>query len=162
MAKQTSTHGGTSVAISSNTPIDFAAIAVAMRGTVARWYNAEIQIINPNTRDLDDEWNPVTNTYTSPTDTVIWSGSARVQPLRTASMPDLGVTQGAIEAIRVQVPYDASLGFVQKGMRVRVTNGGEDAVLEDLEFIVRSAVNSSYGWNRTIECDTDVKSVANG
>jgi hypothetical protein len=162
MAKQTSTHGGTNMPISSSNPIDFAAIAVEMRGAVARWYNAEVEIIDPNTRDLDDEWNPVTNTYTSPTDTVLWSGSARVQPLRTASMPDLGVTQGAIEAIRVQVPYDASLGFVQKGMRVRVTNGGEDAVLEDLEFIVRSAVNSSYGWNRTIECDTDVKSVANG
>ena len=158
MAKQTSTHGGTNMPISSSNPIDFAAIAVAMRGTVARWYNAEIQIIDPNTRD--QTWDMETNTFTNSPATILYTGAARIQPLREAKTPDMEITQGSIHGIRVQVPYDASVGFIRKGLQVVVTNGGEDAILEDLQFTVRSAINSSYGWNRTIECDVDVKSVA--
>jgi hypothetical protein len=158
MAKQTSTHGGTNMPIPSSNPIDFAAIAVEMRGTVARWYNAEIEIIDTNLRE--QTWNEFTNTYGETTETVVWSGNARVQPIRSERLPDLDVMQGAVRSVRVQVPYDASLALVRKGMQVRITSGGEDAVLDDLILVVRSAINSSYGWNRTIECDADVKSVA--
>ena len=158
MAKQTSTHGGTDMPISSSSPIDFAAIALEMRGTVARWYNAEIEIIDTNLRE--QTWNEFTNSYGSSTETVVWSGKARVQPIRSERLPDLDVMQGAVRSVRVQVPYDASLDLVRKGMQVRITSGGEDAVLDDLILVVRSAINSSYGWNRTIECDADVKSVA--
>jgi len=72
------------------------------------------------------------------------------------------VAQGAIQGVRVQVPYDPSLPLIRKGLQVKVTDGGQDAVLESIQFVVRSAINSSYGWNRTIECDVDVKSVSNG
>ena len=160
MAKQTSTHGGTNMPISSSNLIDFAAIAVEMRGAVARWYNAQIKIIDPNIGD--EVWNPATNAYTGTAAVEIYSGVARIQPIRNARTPDLGVTQGAIESIRVQVPYDASIGLVRKGLQVQVVSGGEDATLQDLQFVVRSGINSSYGWNRTIECDVDVKSVADG
>lgn len=148
------------MAISKNTSIDFAKIATEMRGIVSRWYNAEIKIIDPNVGD--EVWDPATNAYTGNAAVEIYSGAARIQPIRNASMPDLGVTQGAIESIRVQVPYDASIGLVRKGLQVEVVSGGQDATLEDLQFVVRSGINSSYGWNRTIECDVDVKSVADG
>lgn len=148
------------MAISSSTPIDFAKIATEMRTIVARWYNAQIKIIDPNIGD--EVWDAATNTYTGSAAVEIYSGVARIQPIRNASMPDLGVTQGAIESIRVQVPYDATIGLVRKGLQVQVVSGGQDATLEDLQFVVRSGINSSYGWNRTIECDVDVKSVADG
>lgn len=146
------------MAISGN--IDFAAIAQEMRQTVARWYNAQIKIIDPNIGD--EVWDPVTNTYTGSAAVEIYSGAARIQPIRNAATPDLGITQGAIQGIRVQVPYDATIGLVRKGLQVQVVSGGQDATLEDLQFVVRSGINSSYGWNRTIECDADVKSVADG
>lgn len=156
MAKQTSTHGGTDMPISSNTPIDFAAIAVEMRGAVARWYNAEVQIIDPN---LEDQiWDPETNTYSGNPVVVIYSGKARIQPIGVDRTPTLDFAQAGIRSIRVQVPYDQTIGLIRKGLQVVVTDGGEDAILEDLQFVVSSAVNSSYGWNRTIECDVDVKS----
>lgn len=160
MAKQMSTHGGTNMPISSSNPIDFAAIAVEMRGAVARWYNATIQIIDPNTRD--QAWNLTTNTFTNNPATVLYTGPARIQPIGAEKMPDLGITQGGTRGIRVQVPYDANLPLIRKGLQVKVTNGGEDHVLESLQFVVSSAINSSYGWNRTIECEVDVRSVANG
>jgi hypothetical protein len=148
------------VAISKSTPIDFAKIALEMRDIVARWYNASVEIFDPNDRDLD--WNPATNTYAGDPEVIVWSGKARIQPVSGASMPDLGITQGSIQGIRVQVPYDATVGLFRKGLQVRVTNGGENAVLEELEFVITEAINSSYGWNTTIECEVSAKSVANG
>lgn len=148
------------MAISKSTLIDFAAIATEMRGIVARWYNAQIKIIDPNVGD--EVWDVETNTYTGTAAVEIYTGPARIQPIRNARTPDLDVTQGAIESIRVQVPYDATIGLVRKGLQVQVVSGGEDATLADLQFVVRSGINSSYGWNRTIECDVDVKSVADG
>lgn len=148
------------MAISKSSYIDFAKIATEMRGIVARWYNADIKIIDPNVGD--EVWDPETNTYTGNAAVEIYSGKARIQPIRNARTPDLGITQGAIESIRVQVPYDATIGLVRKGLQVQVVSGGEDATLADLQFVVRSGINSSYGWNRTIECDVDVKSVADG
>jgi hypothetical protein len=145
------------MAISPNSSIDFAKIAMDMRATVARWYNATVQIVDP---DLgEQEWDPVTNEYTGNSENVLWSGKARVQPLRQSrgATPNLNVMQGGIESIRVQVPYDADLPLIRKGLQVRVLDGGEDEVLSSVQFVVRSAVNSSYGWNRTIECDADVR-----
>lgn len=160
MAMEWLTHtlGGTNMAISSTTPIDFAKIAAEMRTIVARWYNATVQIVDPNLRE--QTWNMATNSYGASTETIVWSGKARIQPIRGESLPDLNVMQGAIQGFRVQVPYDANLSLIRKGMQVRITDGGEDVVLSNLILLVRSAVNSSYGWNRTIECDADVKSVA--
>jgi hypothetical protein len=148
------------MAISKNLTIDFAKIATEMRATVARWYNAEIEIYDPEL--LVQSWDVVSNTYIGSPESIIWSGSARIQPIKEALTPDGMVTENSIQAIRVQVPYDADLGLIRKGLQVRVTSPGEDVVLESLEFVVRSAINSSYGWNRTIECDADVRSIANG
>lgn len=148
--------------ISKDSPIDFAAMATQMRDAATRWYNGAVEIVDPNVRDLNDYWDPETNEYSQGVETVLWSGKARIQPLRTAQTPNLGVTQGAIETIRVQIPYDMNLALIRKGLQVRVTDPGETAVLAELQFVVRSAVNSSYGWNTTIECDVDVKAPADG
>lgn len=156
MAKQTSTHGGTNMPISSSNPIDFAAIAVEMRGAVARWYNADIQIIDPNLRE--QTWNEFTNSYGASTESVIWSGKARVQPVGSERLTDLQIAQGSVRAVRFQVPYDATLPLIREGLQIIVTDGGEDVVLESLMFVVTGSVNSSYGWNRTIECEVNLKS----
>ena len=140
--------------------IDFAKIAVEMRAITARWYNAEVEIIDPNLED--QSWSVETNSYSGNPETVLWSGKARIQPLGDGSTPNMLVTESGISSIRVQVPYDPSLPLIRKGLQLKVTDGGQDAVLETLQFVVRSAINSSYGWNRTIECDVDVRSVSNG
>jgi len=144
--------------VSSSSPIDFASIAMEMRAAVARWYNAQIEIIDTNIREQG--WDEFTNDYISNSETVIWSGSARVQPIKTERLPDMDIMQGAVRGVRIQVPYDANLSLIREGMQIRITDGGEDVVLENLILTVRSAINSSYGWNRTIECDADVKSTA--
>jgi len=139
--------------------LDFAAISAEMGKTMLSWMNATVQIVDPNTADA--EWNPFTNEYVGGDATVLWQGPARIQHLTGETLPEVGYSQVGIRGIRLQVPMDPELGFVRKGLQVIVTDGGSDVELEQLQFVVTSAINSSYAWVRTIECEVDVKSVAN-
>lgn len=141
-----------------NGGINFSAISAEMRGTMAHWFNATIQIVDPNVEDV--EWDVYTNTQDAGTPTVLWSGPARVQHLTPNRTPDVAYSQTDIRGIRIQLPYDVEVGLIRKGLQVIVTDGGSDPVLEQLGFVVKSSINSSYAWNRTIECDVDLKSVA--
>lgn len=139
--------------------INFQAIGSHMAATALPWMNGSIQIVDPNIED--STWDPFTNEYTGGTSSVIWSGPARIQHLTSETLPDVGMSQVGIRGIRVQVPLDESAGFIRKGLQVIVTDAGNDYELEQLQFVVTSAINSSYAWLRTIECEVDVKSVAN-
>lgn len=139
--------------------LNFESIGAYMGDTMRLWMNATIQIVDPNTGDAT--WNEWTNTETGGTPTVIWSGPARIQHLKNMSTPDVGYSQVGIRGIRLQVPIDASAGFIRKGLQVIVTDGGNDYELEQLSFVITSAINSSYAWIRTIEAEVDVKSIAN-
>lgn len=148
------------MAISRNTPIDFERIASEMRPIIDRWYNATVEVVDPNTGDLS--WDIATNSYSGDAATSVWSGKARIQPVRTASLPDGEIYNPSIQSVRIQVPYDSTVDYIRPGMSVRVSDAGEIHYLADLEFTIRSAVNSSYGWNTTLECDVDLRSVSDG
>ncbi len=137
--------------IPADSPIDFARIATEMRDAATRWYNATVEVVDPNVGDV--EWDAATNVYSNDPEVVVWSGKARVQPVAVASTPNIGISEGSIQRVRVQVTYDDTIGLIRKGMRVRVTDGAQNANLVGLELVVRDAINSSYGWNTTIECD---------
>ena len=130
-----------------------------MAATALPWMNGFIQIVDPNTED--SIWDPFTNEYINGGSTVLWSGPARIQHLANESMPNVGSVQTGIRGIRLQIPIDAAAGFIRKGLQIVVTDAGNDYELEQLQFVVTSAINSSYAWLRTIECEVDVKSVAN-
>ena len=66
------------MAISKSSKIDFAAISSEMAGIVSRWFNGTIQIVDPNLA-INLVWDEWTNTSTG-TETVLWTGEARIQP----------------------------------------------------------------------------------
>lgn len=143
------------MAISYNTPIDFAKISAEMGEVANQWMNGSIEIIDPNLENLVwDEW---TNTSTGSV-IVLWSGNARIQPINQATDPDGGKSTLANRKVRFQVPLDETRDFVRAGLSVRVTDGGQFPDLQNLQFNVSSAINSSYAWLLTIECEADVKS----
>lgn len=137
--------------------IDFAGISAEMATVVQRWFNASIIIVDPDVRD--EVWDPVTNTYTGSSEVTLWSGAARVQPIGLGSNPeaDYAFSAAGVRRVRFQVRLDPSRDFIRKGLRVRVTDGGVDSDLEKLDFVVTNAINSSYAFLRTIECEADVK-----
>lgn len=142
-----------------NQSVNFAAIGAEMGKTALGWMNGTIQIIDPETQNSSwDEW---TNEYTGGSGTVLWSGPARIQHLSAERLTVSGFEQTGIRGIRLQIPLTEDTGFIRKGLQIIVTNGGNDFELEQLQFVVTSAINSSYAWLRTIEAEVDVKSVAN-
>jgi hypothetical protein len=141
-----------------NTGIDFSTMGAEMAKTALTWMNGSIQIVDPNVENAT--WNPWTNNYTGGTSTVLWSGPARIQHLKNEMMPEVGFSQIGIRGIRVQIPLGGDAPFIRKGLQIIVTDGGNDVELEQLQFVITSAVNSSYAWLRTIEAEVDVKSVA--
>ena len=143
------------MAISKSSKIDFAAISAEMGDIAARWFNGTIQIVDPNLDDLT--FDPWTDSSTG-TETVLWTGDARIQPINLATDPDGGKSVLATRRVRFQVPLDETRDFVHAGLVVRVTNGGQFPDLVNLQFNISSAVNSSYAWLLTIECEADVKS----
>jgi hypothetical protein len=128
-----------------NAGIDFSAMGAEMAKTALPWMNGSIQIIDPNTEDAS--WDAWTNEYVSGgSGTVLWSGPARIQHLKSEILSEVGFSENGVRKIRLQII---------------VTDGGNDTELEQLLFVVTSSVNSSYAWLRTIEAEVDVKSVAN-
>jgi hypothetical protein len=143
--------------ISRSSKIDFAAISAEMGDIAERWFNGQITIVDP---DVEGQtWDPATNTYTGSSEVELWSGYARIQPIGVGENPqsDYAFSSAGIRRVRIQVKLDPARSFIRKGLRVRVTDGGADAELEKLDFVVTNAVNSSYAWLRTIECEADTK-----
>ena len=144
------------MAISRSSRIDFAAISAEMAPIAARWFNGAIQIIDPNLDDLT--YDPWTNTSTG-TETVLWSGGARIQPVAYSTFdPEVGKSLSASRRVRFQVPLDETRAFVRAGLKIKVTDGGQFVDLQDLQFIVSSSIVSSYAWLLSIEAEADVKS----
>lgn len=144
------------MAISKDSAIDFSSISAEMGWVTERWMNATVKIVDPNLENM--VWNEWTNTMTG-SEIELWEGKARIQQINSvAGLPDVGMSQGSIRRIRIQVSLDETRAFVRAGLQVRVVDGGEFADLENLQFVVNSAVNSSYAWLLTIECEADTKS----
>jgi hypothetical protein len=142
--------------VSSSAPIDFSKISAEMGATAQRWMNGAIEIVDPNLESL--VFDPWTND-SSGTEVVLWSGSARIQQVASDTRdPDGGKSVLSNRRVRFQVPLDETRAFVRAGLVVRVTDGGLFPDLENMEFSISSAINSSYAWLLTIECQADVKS----
>jgi hypothetical protein len=142
--------------ISSSAPIDFSAISAEMGTAAQRWMNGTIRIIDPNLESL--VFDPWTNDSTG-TETLLWSGSARIQQVANETRdPDSGKSVLANRRVRFQVPLDETRPLVRAGLVIRVTDGGLFPDLEKMDFTISSAINSSYAWLLTIECEADVKS----
>jgi hypothetical protein len=139
--------------------VNFQEVGTSMASAARLWMNATIQIVDPNTADA--VWSEWTNTETGGAPTVLWQGPARIQHLKYESSPVAGYSEAGIRGIRLQIPLDPSAGFIRKGLQVIVMDGGNDYELEQLQFTITSAINSSYAWVRTIEAEVDVKSIAN-
>lgn len=135
--------------------IDPSAIAGVMRKTESSWLNGIIQIVDPNVGDgVFDPW---ANQEVGGDPSILWQGSARIQPLRS-SQGNAGVfDQSEIRGVRFKIPLDAKLeeGVIREGLQVYVVDGGEDENLEYYVYVIANAFNSSFAWNRTIEAKVD-------
>ena len=135
---------------------NFNAISNVMSDATSLWMNATVRIIDPELTEV--QWNEWTNTMTGSTRTV-WEGKGRVQPIRGADVltPEIGFATSNIRRVRVQIPLDNAREYVRPGYEVKILDGELFPDLEDLQLVVMSALNSSYAWLATIDCQVNAK-----
>jgi hypothetical protein len=135
---------------------NFEKISSTMGDAASLWMNASVEIYDPNLRDLHwDEW---TNEMSGDS-VLIWSGIARVQPIRNADVqtPQVGLATSSIRRVRIQAPLDPDREYVRPGFLVKVKDSTLFPGLEKLDLIVTTALNSTYAWLTTIDCDVNAK-----
>jgi hypothetical protein len=136
---------------------NFEGISKVMADATSLWMNATIEIYDPNLRGT--EWDEWTNEVLSGEPILLWSGIARVQPIRNADVqtPEIGFATSSIRRVRIQAPLDPERGYVRPGFLVKVTDAPLFPDLEQLDLIVTTALNSTYAWLSTIDCDVNAK-----
>lgn len=82
---------------------------------------------------------------------VLWRGKARVQQLRTPQEFATDYQANASRPFRFQLDPRDSVPELYFGVKARVLAGGREPSLENLVYVVNSAINSSHKAVRTVE-----------
>jgi len=112
---------------------------------------AEIQIFDSNISD--SVYNATANTWTG-SRTVIWSGSARIQPLGKPTNRANTGNPTSVTELEVHFNYPGTIDILP-GYQIFVTSSPYNPPLTNMILTVRSSVNSSNAWNRVLLCEVD-------
>lgn len=135
--------------------IPLGAIADIMAPVQEAWFNANIMIEDPNIEA--GSYNRKTNAVAGRAPTEIWRGPARIQAMR---WPNVATTRQEAVSLRTVVfhfPRSTSNlpDLILEGMRVVVLDGGEQPEFEQGMFVITTAVNTSFAWDRRVEAMMD-------
>jgi hypothetical protein len=139
------------------------------------WHNASValgfQICNItiyNENLGSRTYNATTNTWTN-TDTAIWAGKARIQARKDSSSKSSMVNPSNVREVQFQIAFNkntivgatAPMADLRPGNYIIVNTSPQDATLQTFSYIVKSVVNSSSPWQRTIIAEVDMESDPN-
>lgn len=141
--------------------VDTIAISQEMRQSVRDWENIYVIIIDPgkdgiNLRDKNNA-------------AFVWDGFARVQPYRREVATATTTNPTTNQTIRFQIDFsqDGAIPDIKTGWQVAVLPESlsgvplNDPYLSVYQHVVRSALNSSLAWIRTIECQVNTEARVN-
>lgn len=109
-------------------------------------------------------YNATTNTWDS-TQTAIWAGNARIQHVRNENDRNLIGNNTITQTVQVQIDFSGNTISGSSGAMVDIRPGNFlvvnsspiDPMLQKFVYIVKSVVNSSNPWVRTLLCDVDME-----
>ena len=119
--------------------------------TEAGFNLAEIEIFDSNISD--SVYDASTNTWTG-SRTVLWSGKARIQPIRKPTNTSSQTNPTQASMVEVHFNHLGVIDFIA-GSQVFVTKAPYNVSLENMILTVLSSTNSSNTWNRTLVCQID-------
>ena len=129
----------------------------ALKDTPERGMNATVRIYDPESGSA--VYNPATGTYTTTPD-VVYTGMARVQPLRSARAEGAPGNAAYTQTVQFQIPIDAGkLIDLRPKHRVEVTACDLNPQLTKFLFAVQEILDSSNPIERTFLCTVNLESV---
>lgn len=154
------------MALNSRHPVDPRWIQHNMSPASALHF-AEIEIFNPAASEAT--YNATTNAWTSARE-IVWTGKARLQPVRSASNRANTLNPTSIREIEVFIAMTGNtleghvgeMPEIRTGYQIFVTDSPFDETLKNFVLNVRSSMNSSNPWEKMLYCESDqeVKHVA--
>jgi hypothetical protein len=132
------------------------------RAVAAGFQICNITIYNENLGGRT--YNATTNTWTN-ADTAIWSGKARIQGTTDASDRMVKANPTSVREVEFQISFNkntlagatAPMADLRPGNYIIVNNSPYDATLQKYSYIVKSVINSSNPWQRTILAEVDME-----
>lgn len=129
-----------------------------LKAIPAKFMSATVKI---SRRDAQPQWDPETGTYTTPSDTVLYEGPARVTPRRAALQQPIRENPTVIQNVQFQIPIDGYDFDLRTNCLVTVTNAPLNPTLTKYAYRVHEIVDSSNPIEYTFWCVVD-EEVING
>lgn len=119
------------------------------------YQNCQIEIRDPS---LLVRTGTIETGYSWSGNPVVWTGRARIIGIRAALDIMAGTTANpsGSKSVRVQIPYGAYFGRINRGWQIRVIDGGRNPVLEQYLITVESDFNAGNQATQIIECSIAV------
>ena len=130
----------------------------ALKGAPESAMSATVMIYAPNTST--EVYDPDTDTWTS-VPTIIYSGPARVQPLRSANSKDQPGNETTVQTVLVSLPVITSDINFRPGQRMDVLAAPLNVSLLTYQFVLHEITDSSNPLERTLMFTLD-QETANG
>lgn len=130
----------------------------ALRGAPESAMSATVLIYDPKTSQRI--YDPETDTWTDVQQT-IWSGPARVQPLRSANNKDQPGNETTVQTVLVSIPVDAVIEPFRPGLQLDVLTAPLNPSLTTYQFVLQEIIDSSNPLERTLMFTVD-QETANG
>lgn len=131
---------------------DWSAVVGAV---LAPFFNAQIQIVNPNSASVTD-YDPDTDTGDTIAPVLICTSPARITKVRFPKEAQTPVSTTGVSRFRFQLPRDPTRPFIPAGWQVIVTDGGKETQLEQVTYTVLMSLNDSWAPITTIECQAEI------
>lgn len=128
----------------------------ALKGVPELAMAAQIQFYLP---DPTPTYNPTTGQYDT-TPTVVWSGMARVQPLRSANSTTNNANDTTVQTVLVSIPILAGLDFdLRPKHRAKVLSAPLNPLLTKFLYVTQEVTDSSNPIERTFIFTVDQETV---
>lgn len=143
-------------------PWDAEAVAEFMRPYVEPWFKEQawVHIVDPTLKEKITDWETgETIVVLDP----IWSGWARIKPLRTAlnSKQPYNATTTRVVQFWIDFPKDELEPDLRPGLEFAVEDGVNDPALTRHQFVITGAINGNDAWQRTVETVVNFESRPN-
>jgi len=153
-------------------------MALNLRGILdPRWYGHHravglgmqicgITIYNQNLGSRT--YNATTNSWIN-SNAVLWSGKARIQSFNAGSNRANITNPTNVREVRFQIAFNkntvvgatAPMPDIRPGNYIIVNDSPLDATLKNFSYVVKSVINSSNPWQRTIIAEVDMEADPN-
>ena len=142
------------MALPSRTAVfDMAPIVEAL---IAPFRTGMIEIYDPAIFTVDKPYDFTNGTGGVKTHTVLWGPvKARIQQTRLEELQLAKDEWGTKRAFYIGIPLAAGMPQIHRGLRIRVTSGGNDPTLTNIALQVDSAVQSNLAHERGILAVTE-------